>query len=368
MAICAGCGCTCVVDGTTITGAGTLADPFVAGGGACAQKNVYTVATLSTPEPFRSCADFIGNGVNDQVAIQAAINTLGQFPSGTVFLLPGTFNTSATITLKFGTSLIGTRGSSTINYSGTGYAVSSGGSGQVTVQDLTINGNAGGSVDFGFGTYQGVVFNCILKATGVTRSTLSLQGTDIRIINNSILADSDANGFAVTVLSSSPSNHIISENNIYGPGGIQLDGVQGGVVSNNVIAGSFNGPSSGLYLTGSVKQFLITGNVIRDFGRQGVRVFGASDSIISNNVIFNVGRQTNNTYDGILIEGSSSLLTVQGNQIRRGTGNAPRYGINVSGAGCIDNMATNNDLLNSGVTASFNDTGVRTITAAGNRL
>ena len=44
------------------------------------------------------------------------------------------------------------------------------------------------------------------------------------------------------------------------------------------------------------------------------------------------------------------------------------YGIEISGAASDDNLVTNNDLKDSGKTASFYDSGTGTITAAGNRL
>lgn len=128
MAICSGCSsaaCNCVLTvldtpslNLTLTGTGAAATPWVlsgvAAGGSCAQKNVYTVSTVGpagfggvgTPEPFLSCADFMGDGINDQLAIQAAVeaafNSGGSFitSSAKVVILPGLYQIQAPIDTK----------------------------------------------------------------------------------------------------------------------------------------------------------------------------------------------------------------------------------------------------------------------------
>ena len=354
---------SCASDGLFVA-ASTTCLPFI------------TVAASDTQPEIQECANYICDGVNDELEIQAAIDLLGNFPAGTVILLPGTFSTSDTIFLDHGTTLEGTRGASIIDYDGSDWAVSNdiGGLGSgteaTTVQNLTIKGNDGGAVLFEFGTLNSVITNCILEAEGATLPTVSIHGQNIRVTNNYILADNDANGFAMSVLSFSDSNHIIANNNIYGPGGITLSDSDGTNISGNNIAASFTGASSGIHLTGGIGQAIISNNIIRDFGRQGVHVDSAEECSITNNLIMNCGQQTTNTYDGIFLEGGAiagtvDQLNVQGNQIR---GSDTRYGINVSGAGATDNLVTNNDLLFSGVTASFNNTGAGTIVTAGNRL
>lgn len=146
MAICSGCsancGCSLTVSNPdpsltlTLLGDGSAANQWIlsgvasgGGGGSCNQKTVYTVATVgttlsgvfgldvATPEPFRSCADFIGDGVNDNVAIQAAFDAAAPVSPGTpadkVLLLPGFFRLTATMDLK-GVGLSGTRTTSSV--------------------------------------------------------------------------------------------------------------------------------------------------------------------------------------------------------------------------------------------------------------
>lgn len=73
--------------------------------------------------------------------------------------------------------------------------------------------------------------------------------------------------------------------------------------------------------------------------------------------------------DNIYIADNSNSNVIQGNICRKGEyTNLPRYGIRINSADCDNNMVTNNDLYNSGVSASFSDAGTSTSTTAGNRL
>lgn len=94
----------------------------------------------------------------------------------------------------------------------------------------------------------------------------------------------------------------------------------------------------------------------------------ADDTLVQGNLVVECGLATNNVYAGILLEATCDRANVQGNTVRKAAaGNATKYGIEVV-AGATDNYVTNNDLKNSGATASFFDAGTGTITAAGNRL
>lgn len=144
-----------------------------------------------------------------------------------------------------------------------------------------------------------------------------------------------------------------------GAGETQLLGCRIRNVSGNCLEIAPNGDRSvikGNYISGDA-----TGN-------HGIFINGADDCIVQGNTIYQAGRQTNATYDGIHLT-NSDRANVQGNTIRHGgLANKIRYGINVATATCNDCLVTNNDLLTSGVTGSLNDTGTGTITVAGNRL
>jgi hypothetical protein len=90
---------------------------------------------------------------------------------------------------------------------------------------------------------------------------------------------------------------------------------------------------------------IIVGGVISDFGREGIRIVGARDNIISSNVVVNVGKSADNTYDAILVKkrvlGSYRNIII-GNRIYSGRPNLPRYGINIADADSDYNLVADN--------------------------
>jgi hypothetical protein len=82
------------------------------------------------------------------------------------------------------------------------------------------------------------------------------------------------------------------------------------------------------------------------------------------NTVDTCGQAADDTYAGIEIR--SDRANVQLNTIRHGGGaNQHQYGLRINSGS--DNIATNNDLLLSGRSASFSNEGSATIVAAGNR-
>jgi len=71
---------------------------------------------------------------------------------------------------------------------------------------------------------------------------------------------------------------------------------------------------------------------------------------------------TNDTYDGIFVDGDSDLNNIQGNTVRQGVGaNRQQYGININAGNCDDSLVIANDIDSSGVSGNFNDSGTGTI-------
>jgi len=132
---------------------------------------------------------------------------------------------------------------------------------------------------------------------------------------------------------------------------------------------------------------IIIGNHISDVGQEGIRMVGAHDNIISSNVIVNVGKSADNTYDAVLIKkrvyGSYRNIIV-GNRIYSGKANLPRYGINIADADSdynmiIGNMITDvrtsainnlapNTLIRNNVGYMNQNSGVATISAGSTRV
>lgn len=111
MARCAGCaGCNCVVDGVTITGAGVLGNPFVAVGGGGGSggpplEGTYYVASNGARPQIKAMADYVCDGIADDVQIQAAVDAAVAHGFGEVHLSEGNFFLSDTVHLDNGDGL-----------------------------------------------------------------------------------------------------------------------------------------------------------------------------------------------------------------------------------------------------------------------
>jgi hypothetical protein len=80
------------------------------------------------------------------------------------------------------------------------------------------------------------------------------------------------------------------------------------------------------------------------------------------NTVVGNSQTTDNTYDGILIDGSSNYNSVQGNTVRHAGGaNQHKYGIYININTCNGTLVINNDLYLSGRTANLSDAGTGTI-------
>lgn len=473
------------------------------GGGGGGGQLFYTVGTpgvagfgnfFKSPPDMFAVADFQSNGVDDSIAIQAAINaaaalapTTGLQP--TVYILPGIYIMGQTIDTN-GIRLIGYGSSFTqlywytplgtpantiaIDNTGSGGDVlleelqilSSVGSGQPTITgpgstgeyrrvsitandssggsfrvlwngqiiDSTISGNGGdllgGNASGGGG---GIIENSTIGGdihisfpSTITNSTLhsvtlvDTTNSDIRFVNN-VVRDLDlgnntltggtsiignkintffirgANlgessnilvayndvgaGFHIDHNDPSESLHssIFSHNKVgdaFGGGMTLFDVVidnnimsglvlaagssasQRVTVSNNVVNGIDSAVLAGFDIE-NASYFTVTGNNI-SCQNYGIFLDTVTFSVVSGNLVHEFNLDSN-VYDGLRI-GTCDRLNAQGNTFSAFTG----YGINVISGN--DNLVTNNDLKNSGLVGSFNDTATGTVTTAGNRL
>lgn len=122
----------------------------------------------------------------------------------------------------------------------------------------------------------------------------------------------------------------------------------------------------GIFLYSSSK-IVVTSNTIQLCDYHGIRLYFANKCTIGENHIEGNGQAADNTYDGIFLQNSSEN-NIQSNTIRHGSlTRQQRYGINISDSSCQNNLVTNNDLLNSGLTGKINDAGTGTVVTAGNR-
>ena len=402
MAVCSGCtqgACTCVVDGVTITGTGVLGDPFVAvggGGGDCQQKNLFTVSTigvqglgfyLGTQEPFLSCADFVGDGVNDEVAINAACAAaVGTFVIDVyteVYLNSGIFTTSASIDAQGATVKGSTRTIVTNAVAASGFPLLID---PTVLQDLSIGPllASNNECTIQLNAAQNLKFdNVIINNAGLG------AGTAIVEINNS--ADVRFEECRFTGSGNMPATSFVAgfigrvefDRNRFTSCRLDLTMMsfgsritdnsfelgQGPIVGNQ---GMINLNHEGTNV--AISNWIISGNNISQSAGHGIVINGGANpngfyawALVHDNLIYGYGGSGVGIYDGIFLVGNVDEISIQGNKCTF-PGAGGRHGINISAATCNDNLVTNNDLFNSGAAASINDAGTATILAAGNRL
>jgi len=109
-------------------------------------------------------------------------------------------------------------------------------------------------------------------------------------------------------------------------------------------------------------------NRVEKSGTSGILLQAQGYHNLLNNAVISSSQDIDDTYANIELH-TSNYNNIQLNNCKRGAlANKAKYGIYVNGAGNIGNFVTNNDLHDSGSTASFLDTGTATITAPGNRV
>lgn len=487
MSKCAGCssGISEVTHTNTncihLTGAGTTLSPLVAtlqidpaspaaitcgasglsvagGGGGGGQVLYFTVGTpgptgfgglYATPPTLLATADFVGDGVNDSVAIQAAINASDTLATTTgvgavVVILPGIFVVNTPLQPK-GIPIIGQDVGYCVLYTSSAFFGAPAntrtidgtiaGTNFTHVENLQINGLSGGAaviksqllymincviagdgkgadaglIDVGkigglagfgsgFGRFEDNVvggtsspfpdpglilrdtsggpysiarnvFTADLDFTGsnhvgarITENTftscnLNLNTTSLtyfEIRNNQFSTGS----IIATLAGGSSFYWTISENKIFN-GRIYIDSLIVSKIHDNILSSILLGNSIELLNSGVNT---IEGNTIDGAKFHGILLTTSNNTVVTGNYIRSYSSGTGNTYDGISIVTSGACL-IECNSLESGVG---RYGINVVSGNL--NMVTNNRLSSSGMTASFNDTGTGTVTAAGNML
>jgi hypothetical protein len=369
---------------------------------------IYVSASDSHADSIAT-ADFVCDGTDDGVTIDAAVAAVAASGGGRVILAEGQYYfggpTYTYVTPRDGVVLQGQGTGTVLQFSenNAGFFVfgfvadglrftvrdiwfsASGlfngheylyfnGNGHVRVIDCTFADMVGadtGVYHSGVGENSScLVSGCrfLARTTPMTAVTL---GSDNTVMENCYAQGDIIGGGVVTGCVVDNVGYILDAdvavgNIVRGGGSIRTIG---GQVIGNVVSGSLANP--GISAAGS--RAVIVGNHVEGAGSHGIYVAGSStigDVVVYANSVVGCGQDGDNLYYGILLGGGGVGLTkvsVQANTVRHGGGaNRHRYGIGV-GSG-VDAFVTNNDLKDSGRTGSFNDAGTGTITAAGNRL
>lgn len=137
------------------------------------------------------------------------------------------------------------------------------------------------------------------------------------------------------------------------------------VFSGNTITGN-NSSISYIGLRAGGYNLTVTGNIVTGAGGTGIYLLSATAAVVSNNTITGNNQFNSGSFflDGIWVYSSSGTI-LQGNTVRYGSNpNKHRYGLYISNSTNV--VVENNDLLTSGITANFMNSGTGTVIGPGN--
>lgn len=361
-----------------------------------ANEFTYVVATSNSVNS--ATANYVGNGDTgaandgDQVQINAAIAAADAAGGGTVYLLEGVYTIDDTILLENNVMLMGS-GTETIIRSAADGGVAdnfnmiensdfTGGNNNITIRDLTIDGNRTNisastryTIDFekvGSGSSSSAVTGFIIDNVHVINTPddgiFAYDSRNSRITNS--VVQNTGSGVAINMDTSDRIQ--ISGNRIVGGSGIgtRFSAVTNSTISNNIYDGIGASGDNAITLRDGSNYNTIDGNTIQDTAGMAIEINGSSGSdsnVISNNNItgstdeaiyltlaFSTLITGNNLYDNedtagatdaqILVTGNADQNQIVGNFIQDSSGNQS-YAINLSGSNVDDTYVADNYLL-----------------------
>jgi parallel beta-helix repeat protein len=326
-----------------------------AGGG----KRTATRIVAANNSLDKTGADYVCDGVADQVEINQAINDLPT-SGGRVLLLEGTYNISGSITILknnvtlegqgVGTKLFLVNGANChVIQVGNGSTVLEG----IRIANLIIDGNRSNQ----YGTCYGIYF----------------YGSPSYLITKSIIENcrvENCRSYGI-FLAYSNENVVVGNQSRLNVTGITLD-----TSNNNIITGNQLNSNSvyGIFLFNSNKN-AVTGNQVNSNNGEAIIIYFSNNNTVTGNQVnsnssvgFYLYFANDNTLTGnqVNLNGGSGfyLYSSDYNSIvgNRCSGNGG-YGINISDSGCDNNLVVKN-YLTGNTTGSLNDAGTGTIKAA----
>lgn len=293
------------------------------------------VAAVNASAASKAAADYVCDGVDDQVELNAARAVLQAVGGGKLVLTEGTFTLSGGV--KYCSNLM----------------IS--GQGQATLLKAAVP--------------QNLTAGMLAPSSSVDPAPKNVTIRDLAFDGSRPALPANSNGsFAVHFDSVDGGllENLDAAHCQYAGTAIYIAGCTNVVVRN---CRSHDNDGCGIMLHSSCRHCLIEGNVFYRNGIHGISLAIASDCAILNNLCWNNGLVADNSYSNIYVGMSIAWCNIQGNTCRyHDTAVRPKAGIEiVNGAGTLKNLVTNNDLLNGGVT-SFINTAPTTVTASGNRV
>lgn len=340
------------------------------------------VAAADSSWRGRESADYICDGVSDQVQINDALDWLvsdGR-TGGKVMLLEGTYVIDDDILMPSHTQIEG-QGPGTVIKLKDGYTLpgygsklymiankdGSSGNSRLRVAHLTLDGNKAHTSETAYiwtilWWYASDSAVEDVQSINSPAHDIEVYGSRNRVVGCR-MRDARTGGLRVTDGSSCTVTDNVVEN--CGTHGISLSMLSGSVCNNNVSTGNEFGIS--VYECASCT---VSGNAISLSGYDGIYMYKCVECQVTGNNIATSGQITNPDWggSGIRVFWESSRNNIQHNTMRRGSlSMKPAYGIWIQSADCDRNLVTNNDLYLSGTTTSLKNDGTNTVTTAGNR-
>ena len=299
------------------------------------------VAASNSSDRGRAQADFVCDGVNDHIEIQAALDALPA-TGGEVFLLDGTYNIEASLALDSYQTLRGC-GRNTILTTTTAdldIITATGGDGSekvgILIADLCVDGQAGG-VAGGEGIYLTYVdYSKITNAwllnnaygidlknssnntvTGNTCQGNLIEGIWLYHSNNNTITGNTCQGNNCNgICLYNSNNNTITGNTCQGNGedGIYLEYSNSNNITGNTCQGNLDG---GIWLYHSNNN-TITGNTCQGNGEDGIYLDNSNSNNITGNTCIENSQTNDNAYANIWL-GSSDYNLIASNLCRAPT-------------------------------------------------
>ena len=377
----------------------------------------FAALVVAAADSMDQDADYVCNGSDDQVEINAAIDALPA-NGGSVYLREGTYVVSESVIIsKSNVALIGAGASTAIKIKDTKDAdievIYASAKSNLLVKNLRIDGNKANQTT---GTMTGISFSGIEHSKVINFWAGNLRDHGIYLhssSNNNTIAGNTCGGTDwIGIYLHTTSNNTITGNTLQGnstgiylassgintvTGNTCVDNAVNGLIllasTNNTITGntsrnnSHNGISffsssndntvasntfqgngqNGIFVDSSGRTTIV-GNTSQGNGQNGIRIHYSSNNTVTGNSCQGNSQSSDNTYSGILVSSNSDYNNIQGNTIRRGTEtNKQKWGIRIDSSSGDANLVANNDCYQAGVTAGISNVGTGTEFGAGNR-
>ena len=206
-----------------------------------------TFVVAASDSKNKEKADYVCDGVNDQVEINNAIAALPAF-GGTIKLLEGTYRMGGMITIPSYVSIIGSGAGTYVYFN--------------VVQDIGF---------YAISSYYITIANMRISGVGKTNDPIEFRDCNKCLFDHLWIYDSVDDGIELSGCSNSIISNVIAFESV-NYNGIELDdGSYNNIISNCIC---YNNPLSGIEIDGTSHDNLITNNILRNNNQYGISLNG----------------------------------------------------------------------------------------------